>query len=384
MKIKQILSTLLAAGMILSIAGCSTPRTALTVDGEEIPAGVYVYTQHQAVADAAAAFKEEYPDVDDSLASFDYSTYTLDGKIWKLWIADRTVELCAQRVAQERMFSDLKLTMTDEDYQTVNTNVNDTWAVDNQYMQYYYGVNNWEEYYTPLGVSEDSYRKVLTADVMSEKLFNAIYGASGTEPVPEADLKAKFNEDYARIRVISMPLTSSEDGSTITDPAELDELETMAQGYLDRLAAGEAFSTVYDEYYAYSTGQTIESDGSSGENSDGSSDGSVAIDEDYEETMDVLVNLNDVSPSEEMMTAVRAATIGTPMLFKDTDAYYVFVRLDLSVRGDWFESYRSTLLHSLKNADFEEKCAQKAAEMKIVRNEQAITIYDPDKLSIIL
>jgi hypothetical protein len=386
MKIKQILAAVLAAGMIISIAGCSTPRTALTVDGEDVPAGLYVYTQHQAVTDAMAAFKEEYPDVDDSLATFDYSTYTLDGKLWKVWIADRTVELCAQRVAQEQMFNDMQLFMSDGDYQAVNDDVNSTWAVDNEYMLYYYGVSNWEEYYTPLGVSQDSYRKAVTADAMREKLFNAIYGVNGTEPVPEADLKAKFNEDYARIRVISMPLTSAEDGSTITDPAELDELKTMAQSYLDRLAAGEAFTAVYDDYYAYATGQIIESDGSESDGSaDENSDGSTAaIDEAYEETMDSMVDLNGTAPSEGMLTAIKAATIGTPMLYQDTDAYYVFVRLDISVRTDWFETYRSTLLHSLKNADFDAKCAQKAAELSVVRNEQAIAIYDPDKLSIIL
>jgi hypothetical protein len=219
---------------------------------------------------------------------------------------------------------------------------------------------------------------------MMVKLFNSIYDTNGTDPVPEEELQAKFKEDYARIRVISMPLTGS-DGNVITDPAELDQMKAKAQGYKDRLANGEVFSSVYDEYYAESTGQTVT------ETSDGSSDGSIdsdgsgdEVDEDYEQLNDVMLDVNGTTPSAEMAAAVKAAPLDTPTLFEDTDAYYVFVRLDISVRTDWYLNYRETVMHALRDDAFDALCAEKAKTLTVVRNEQAIATYDSSKLSIIL
>jgi hypothetical protein len=394
MKIRQIITAcVLAAGIILATSGCSTPKTALTVDGQDVPAGVYIYTQQQALQDALALFHEQYPDVDDNLQSFNYSGYTLDGKPWKTWITDRAVELCAERVAWERMFAEMNLVMSDGDYQEVNDIVSANWTTENENLLTTYNVSTLEQYYSVLGVSESSVKHVLNTESMRIKLFDAIYAQGGSEAVPEADLKAKFSEDYARIRVISMPLTGS-DGNIITDAAELDELKTKANEYLDRLANGETFSAVYDDSYAYlteqseETSETSEDDGTqTAENSDGSEAVEAAaeeVDEDYEETFDQMVDLNGVTPSEGMVTAMRAASIGTPMLYEDTDAYYVFVRLDIGVRTDWFESYRSTLLHAMKDTAFEEKITQKAAALTVVRDEQALAIYDPDKQMIMM
>ena len=56
MKLKRLLCAAASAVFCLSLAGCviSAPQTVLTVDGEPIPAGLYLSYQYCAYAEAAS------------------------------------------------------------------------------------------------------------------------------------------------------------------------------------------------------------------------------------------------------------------------------------------------------------------------------------------
>ena len=56
MKLKRLLCAASCAAFCLSLAGCviSAPQTVLTVDGEAIPAGLYLSYQYSAYTEAAS------------------------------------------------------------------------------------------------------------------------------------------------------------------------------------------------------------------------------------------------------------------------------------------------------------------------------------------
>ena len=72
-KVKKILTGIIASAMIISSAGCGTGKStayALTVDGYQVKAGIYIYYQYSAFQEAKnlAAKADEKLDVNDEKA----------------------------------------------------------------------------------------------------------------------------------------------------------------------------------------------------------------------------------------------------------------------------------------------------------------------------
>ena len=76
----SITAAALTAASVLTLSGCSqSVSRAMTVNGEDIPAGIYILYSGHAYADATQKLKEEQPDLDTSADGFDYYNQTVDG-----------------------------------------------------------------------------------------------------------------------------------------------------------------------------------------------------------------------------------------------------------------------------------------------------------------
>ena len=100
-KFKRIIAAAISSVMILTSVGCTTGKNtayALTVDGYQVKAGVYIYYSYTALTEAKnlAAKQDENLDVSDEKS---LKKIKIEGKDFLTFVKDKTTESCVDHVA---------------------------------------------------------------------------------------------------------------------------------------------------------------------------------------------------------------------------------------------------------------------------------------------
>lgn len=190
-----------AAVVLASTAGCSAPgaltigsgtKTALTIDGYEIPAGIFIFNEIYAYNDAVSRIYSEsgqYPTVKDMEKA------SIDSKDSVDWIQDKATEYCKDFVAAEKEFDKIGGKLTDEELNEIDESVEA--ALENKLL-------------TENGIGEESIRKMVTNGYKIDHIFEHYFGIGAENGCTEDELKEYFVENTARIKSISVKLTDSE------------------------------------------------------------------------------------------------------------------------------------------------------------------------------
>ena len=367
----------------LAVTACScgaNTTTALTIDGTEIPAGVYICYQMDALSEAQSVLAEEQPDLDMTAEGFDFKKQTIGGVAAEEWVKNKTVELCRTYVASNRMFDEYGLSLTAEQKAELSSYVKSTWDEENMYAQYIYGFDTLGEYYETLGVGEKSFEAIQTVFTKQEALFNHIYGEGGELEVSAAELEAKVLSDYALVYSFQV------------DPAY-----GKAQDYVDKLNSGTAFPEVkqsYDQAVAVAEAEEAKKEAEeAGEEYDGTLPEDVVVAAEDAEILKSVINVKDTTPSESYVADVFAMANGENKLItvsKESTAvdgttstavsYYVVQKLDIAADADIMASYKDSVLYDMKNGELEETLKAKGAAYAVTENAAAIKLYSIDKL----
>ena len=152
MKLKRLLCAASCAAFCLSLAGCviSAPQTVLTVNGEAIPAGLYLSYQYSAYTEAASQLSSNET-LEDA---------TIDGVPADEWVHNRTIELIRQHVYVERAFEEQGLTIPEAEAASAQSTADQ-----------YYDEN--EDLIAANGIGKESYRTFY----MSQVKYNALLQA---------------------------------------------------------------------------------------------------------------------------------------------------------------------------------------------------------------
>ena len=152
MKLKRLLCAASCAAFCLSLAGCviSAPQTVLTVDGEAIPAGLYLSYQYSAYTEAASQLSSNET-LEDA---------TIDDVPADEWVHNRTIELIRQHVYVERAFEEQGLTIPEAEAASAQSTADQ-----------YYDEN--EDLIAANGIGKESYRTFY----MSQVKYNALLQA---------------------------------------------------------------------------------------------------------------------------------------------------------------------------------------------------------------
>lgn len=249
MKLKKWISVLLSAVLALSMTGCvgNLYENVAVIDGVEISSGLYLMAQYSAytvarygVEDSTNIFKQTYEDqkVPD-------------------WIKNETEEGLRRYVCVRRMCRDRDIVLDSEGQSNLE-----------QMMQYWTYL---EAVYAENGISESTMIRYYTVDELARQLFRELYAEGGELYVADSELMAEYAENYAHVRVISVPLTRADQTGDVRDEitAGLDELvvkmengmtldEAAAQlGPLYRIMGRDNYDpetapgNIYDNYISY-------------------------------------------------------------------------------------------------------------------------------------
>ena len=378
---KRALSAVLCGAVVLTACSCgANTTTALTIDGTEIPAGVYISYQMDALSEAQSALSEEQPDLDMSAEDFDFKKQTIGGIAAEEWVKNKTIELCRNFVATNKMFDEYGLALEDYQKDEIDAYVESTWNDENMYAQYIYGVDVIGEYYESLGVGEKSFKAIQEIFYKQEALFNHIYGEGGELEVSADEINAKVLSDYAL--VLSF---------------EVDPTYGKAQDYVDMLNGGTAFTEVkqsYDQAVAVAEAEEAMKEAEeAGEEYDGTLPEDVVVAASEQADLETVVNINETSPSESYVADVFAMTTGENKLITvseettasdgtttTTVSYYVVQKLDISANETVMSEYKETVRYDMKSGELEETIKSKGAAYAVTENAAAINRYTIDKL----
>ena len=361
---KKIISCVAAVALMVTsavtLSGCADVSQAYVIDGESIPAGVYILYSGYALDDARALLSEEQPDLDTTAEDFDYYKQTVSGMSFADYVKQETVNYCKRYVAINRLFDELDIQFDATERENINDNINAQWDYSvsdwSSMLTYLKGFSTMGDYYQSFGVAKSSYREVMLNSSKAGKIFTYYYGEGGVEEVPHSDIEAYVKENYTLARYFSISLKDGE-GQLIEDEKELAVLEELANSYAKDLNDGTSYSEVYEKYEKYFN--EADEDGDEEEH-------------EYEDSdFDRIINVDSTSPSEEFVEALFKQEIGTATVFKAENYYYVVQRLDITENEEYVDNYADTARNELKSDEMDSRIEAKYADYSANANSSA-------------
>ena len=189
MKLKKFTGLLLCAALALSMAACkfTTPAVVMTVEGEDIPAGLYLMYQYQAYSSAKSKLEDKSAKVLKS---------EIEGVKAEEWIHNETVASAKRYVWVEKAFAEAGLTFTEEEQASIDSQLDTIWA------------NN-EALLAANGIGRENYRRFYECEAKYEKLL-AEYQDGESDKITDAEAKKYMDETYSRIQTLVLPTTDAD------------------------------------------------------------------------------------------------------------------------------------------------------------------------------
>lgn len=300
--VKKLVSLIVIAcllgGMAVAFSGCGlATRTAGTVDGEDIPAGMYIYFLHSAIfsleqqyqygqlsseysdssdessaesslpessepeSDEAPESSDEAPESSEEASTESSSTESssessedknpatlwdaiVENKTAKDYVIDKAYENCAWVIIMEKKAAEYKIEFTDEDKATLES----TYAQNGGKAELETSLND-------MGVSIETYERIVKAGIIQEHLKELLFGADSKDAISEDAKKAEYDENYRRVKHILFKTsdlkddTDDDDGNvTKTADEKKAEIKALYEEVLKKAQAGDNFEELVEEY----------------------------------------------------------------------------------------------------------------------------------------
>lgn len=405
--LRKIAAAGLSVALSASMVGCTPAigagsKNAMTIDGYEVPAGLFVYYTLQGYNEAANELYNKNgtsPSVDDVKGTNIEETDSTD------WIQNKATKYCKDFVAVQREFELIGGELTSEEKDEAA-----------QMAEYYY-----EQYpsYADNGISLDTMKLMAESSYKEQKIFEYYYGFEGEKGCSEDELKDYFNDNFARVKYVSISLLDA-DGNKVSEDKER-SLRKKADEYvaqindkareIDKMLEVNNVQTAYDEYVEAqtttlaqptveeeTTTTTVETTTESAESTTTTTDkfdGENIIQRNTTTTASANSSDNTETTTADTEDAeykfkefvFNELTLGKATVYDyDESTIYVVIRGDLHERMTeddyWSEDYISYLQSLRYSGDFKDYLEEKAEALSLDKNKSAYRRYAPFKLKL--
>lgn len=411
-----------------SMTGCSDSGYIGTINGMQIPNGIYIYDlQLTAYNEASSKIKEEKG---DSLGTAEVTVFTetIDGKPASAWLKDYALERVKRYVAIESLFDEYGLTLSDDDNNSINDYIK---SLDNDlgYYAQYYGIeeSTFGEHFENMGISKDTLRKITENSYKESAVFLHNYDKDGLTPVSEDEINSYATENYAAVKLLKVTFTDHQ-GLSLKDDADKEKIRELAQSYADRANSGEDWVDIQydfdlraaqyeawtdaDDSYAEEHSSTAEA--KSTEEAKQTAEAEIPAEEIYTKP---IVSTGDADYDKYVQDKIDAATAEKKESAEDCEQYirkdssslneklteyvwntaadgkatlfeneeencvYVVVRDDVTTMKTWLETQNEGILHGIKDDAFDELLKSTYDSYSVELNDYLVnTKYAPEKL----
>ncbi len=328
MKLNRAIFAAAACVLAAGLTACtfSTPATALTVDGEDIPAGIYLCYQLQNYNAASSALTYEGKAIK---LDAEYEGTTL-----KQYVLDKTAVDMGRYVWLNREFEAQGLSFTEEEQTQMEGYVQQAYA-------------QMKEALSDNGIGEESYLAYYAAEVKYSRLYSA-YAKAEQDGVTNDDVKAHLDENYVRARQLSLPVTN--DDNKRADEDKLAIVDGYLQSALTDLQNGKDFDEVAQTYIqkaCETVGRTYSDD----------------LLDTY--STKVFYSVEERSSDTDLIKAIRAADVGDTGSAMSYSSTVVYQRISNYESEEDLEENRSNAVSEILSRRFDQKIEEAAAAMNI-------------------
>ncbi len=399
---KKIIAGTAALAMMGSMAACgSNTAYAMTIDGVQVKAGVYIYYSYLAYNEAVSTIAEQDPELDTTDDEL-LKEQVIDGMETLEWIQDKAKTYCQEHVAVNKDFDAAGLTLSEETISEIDSSMESFWAEN-------------EEAFESNGISEASIREIMEYTYKASDLFLHYYDIDGVEGVTEEEVYDFYVDNNARVQYVRFDLVDGS-GAALDDNGKAD-MEKMVEDYLAAVEKldeedeiGEKMDEIKEEYSAYVTSISEEAAAATATDAEGNVTTTVttttttaATDENGETTTTttapyanetILVKATtDEETSEDEITyspskivhdhVFEEAEFNEPaMIFdEENNAYYLIVRYDIEERMNeddiWADDRKKSTVSTMFSDAFQDKLDEWCAAQAVDLNSAAVKRYDP-------
>lgn len=359
---KRSLAVVLAVATVLTLSACH-PKDEVAVTVTDKKSGIsttlttaqYIYAYTNAVIEANSNIDDYKKDADKEIE--DYTKHKVtetdeDGKETKVayekWVNERAEELMRNYAAAMIKQKALKFKIDDATQQSIDS-----------YSQMY-----WQYYYQPIfeknGVGFETYKKMFTSSYYENEYFLSIYDKDGTDEVPEKTVNKTFYDSYCLADAIAISVKTEDaeetegEETTENNLPTLDEAKKILKAYKTRLEKGESFKTIYEEYNKANASEEEESTGTT--------------------ESATVYGSEETDSSSEYFTEIYKLKKGDIKILTSSDKSEIVLVQKLDIKKDedkYYKSYRESVLHQLKDEDFDKKFEKFAKSLEIEKKNAA-------------
>ena len=257
------------------------------------------------------------------------------------------------------MFNETGLTLSDDDQSMID-----------QYVDYYWNNYGYSTLYEANGVSQTTYKEYFSYSYKSKACFMSVYGTSGTDPVPEDEVKNAISANFAAVNTLKLSYSySDDDGNTVNySDEEIAAIKEKAQTYAQRIRNGETFGTIYLE-------ENPSTDTSSIDTGDESAYATIFV----SEAAQAYTSSNYYS--YDHWDEASALGVGEVTVIDDDDQSLVLYKYQNVLDNEnYITSFTEPALYILKQSAFEEKIKADSAALEVKVNNYAVDQFKPAKI----
>lgn len=435
-KLSRLLAVVLAVLMLAAcFVGCHDKgEIAFTIGESKFTSAFFSCTQFFAANSARSAIDAYISENKLDNKNVDYEDYKFDkdgnvakdGTPYETFVREQAIKTLRENAALDALMKAEKLEL-DED--TLNAATAEAWSVWNygcDYNTYYQYAqmgmaNQLYQYYTPYGliletngVGYETYLEYRKYDAKYDFYFNHLYDEDGKKAVSKDDVTKYMTEHFAMGDKITFSKKGS-DNKTLSDE-KLKALKAIADGYAERLNAGEDFKTINDEETkrleeekkansssssstttSSNTSSTASGNASSATSSGAASTDSASTnstsssttssgDKKYSpESYKGLYGDEDSGYNDALFSEYKKQEIGKAVVIDDTtnSQYILFVKrdmLDEEYEDYWYDGLRSNILYILKQDEYDASLKEKGDGLTLTEDTHATSPFDVDEI----
>lgn len=400
---KRIAAAAAAATMLSSMAACgSSTANALTIDGEPIKAGVYIYYSYVAYSEAIQTLSKQNSELDTTDDEV-VKQQNIDGMSTLEWIQDKALTYCKEQAAVVKKFKEAGLTLSEETMTEFNSTMESFWA-ENQ------------ESFESNGISESSISDVMEYTYMTSDLFYYYYDIGGEEGTTEDEVYDYYVDNTARVQYISFNSVDG-NGEALEGSAKT-KFENMVEDYFsavknlsDEKKIEDKMNEVEEEYNAYVTSvseQAAAEAAATATDEEGNLIGTTTTEATTTSEGETTTTTTTVPYANESIIAkvttdedtkeedvtyspnktvydfiFEEAELNKPEVVYDEESntHYLVVRYDIKKRMTeddlWTETLKRGVVSSMYNDAFQDKLDSWVEELDVKVNDAAVKRYDP-------
>ncbi len=343
---KRIAAILLCAVMAaLCFTACHKKNEiAVTIGDYEFTSGYYacalVYADTEARRKITEKFEKDGKDTED----IDFMKQKVEGENYEKWVKNKAIDILKETAGYMALCKEKGFELSDTEKQTAEN-----------YVKNYWDSYGYSQMFDQNGVSRDTFLRFSTESYYAQVYFDHVYGAEGSDPIAEEDLKKALEENFVLVNRIEITKSGVSD-------EDLAEKKEAFNTYLERLQSGTPFNEIYVAYDELSGSEPRDLTAGDGDATPVDPAAELLGDDESDHPCDYIEDLKKMA-------------VGETKIIENDDVIVLVQKKDIFADGYYLKAHDDTLRSKVVGDEADETARKKADELGVKQNKSSVDLF---------